>query len=724
MTVFSIERKPTLEHLSQHESLLYGSRIEKSSAHKSVLPHEVFPQIPVVPNAHLLPSSSLYERYKRGLISVQKLVPGEKQERKNAKNSTLQKITTPFVSVAKRVAFFVQRIFQDKKISIQFFSTLIDDLKICNKITPEQHKKIADLLARNNTQESLYSLFAYLNFSSLNTSFVDGHTLMGSLEIIYTWHLLEKLTTDPSISTVLSNRDKRKLPRFNLSDRISEKSLHSQLQQLSSIYARKKVYDQLNTLGSFVGQDIPEETQLACITALQENDLVSFTQHISSFLNSIEKELPTAETLYAKELLHFFSTTPSFEDLSNEISLQSYIENLAQTLSSTTPQTPDLISQIDQMLTFAALQPICATHQAAQKGSIAKARRCIQEDGIDHHVLFLTSPEDRRQKDLVLQNILPSHTYTFSTRHLEQKSSDTTPKIEQIRRLLLQERPDCINLLSCPDVSTVAAVAKQLGIPVINISAGFDMRFDWDSDLSFDMKTIAPSTQDPIANSTIDSTVKKDDIEQIGLLVGHEFEKAYSPEELSTFRQKLSISPEQKVVVISCEDNSKPDLIEKLVSDYTDKQPLHIVALCSDQYQERSIKEKVKKRVSKKPQLQLSTQSKINEKEEALLANIADLYITKPSEQKILQLYKAGTRTILDQRSPSHILNSNVIVSRGRADILTHTHRLGNRVKKEVQQPRHRRDAISQINASERYTDLVTTLLANRGNLFESWYQE
>jgi hypothetical protein len=491
------------------------------------------------------------------------------------------------------------------------------------------------------------------------------------------------------------------------------------------MYARKKIYDWLNTLPSLVGQDIPKETRAECITTLQENDLASFTQHISSFLHPIEKGLPTAKTLYAKELLHFFSTAPSFEALSSEIGLQAYMEDLSRTLCSSSPPSPAFVSQIDKMVSFATLEPICRTHQAAQKGSIAKALRDIHEgDKKAQHVLFLTSPEDKRQKDQLLEKILPSDRYTFSTRHIEQKSTDTTPKAEQIRQLLLRERPDLINILSCNDVSTVAAVAKELGIPVINISAGFDMRFDWNTTSSSDMKTVAPSTQDPIANSTIPDTIKKKDIEEIGLLVGHKFEKVYTPEKISALRRKFSISPEQKVVVISCERApNKPDLIEKLISDYSDKsQPLHIIALCTDTYQEHSIREKMKKRLSNKPHLQLSTYSNIDEKQEAIFAHVADLYITKPNERRILQLYKAGTRTIFDQREPSQILNSNVIVSRGRASILTDTHRLGIRVKKEVQQLRYRPDAISCIKASERYTKLVTTLLNNTGDLLRSWY--
>ncbi len=686
--------------------------------------HKTFLKDHTASSQHSPKTSPLYAAYKANLKNIQKAVPEKAQGQIHTPTTFLQKTVKPLITIAKRVSFLVQRLLQNRNISLRFFVTVIDELKSCKKISPKEHKEVADLLAKNNAQQGLYSLLACLNIPSSKNSLLEGRTLLGTLEILYTSHLLEELTESPPTSHLLSSRDRKKLPNFNLSDQASEKTIHSQLQQLSSINARKTIYNWLNTLASLVDQEIAEETRASCIKALQENDIDAFTHHITSYLTPIEKGSLSAKTLYAKELLQFFSETPSFEALSHEIHLQSYIDDLSLNVSSEKNPSSSLISQIEKELTFAALQPVCRTHQASQKGSIAKTRRSIQEGGRDsNHVLFLTLPEDRRQKAQLLENILPSRGYTFSTRHIEQKATDTTPKIERIRDLLLQEQPDLINILSCNDVSIVATVAKKLGIPVINVSAGFDMT---DASSSSDMRTVAPSTQDPISNSTIPPTVRKSDINEIGLLVGREFEKAYTSEQLSAFRKELSISQEQKVVVISCEGKSnKPDLVEKLISSYSKRDPsLHIIALCDDTYQEHSMREKVKKGLSNKPNLQFSTRSKINKEKEALLANIADLYITRPDEKKISRLYKAGTRTILDQRKPSHILNANVFVSQRRAFNLTETHRFAHLVNQEIQQHRHGPDAISRINASERYTNLTTELLASRRrDLLRSWYR-
>jgi len=681
----------------------------------------------------------------------------------------LKAIVKPFITIARKVAYCVQLLLQSRKTASHSLITILDALKARAALSSVQHEELTNLVIRNKAHTALYSLAFYLHYSieSFGRLFRRISTQSG-FDAIYSSFLVKELQGASVTQIILNETDKRKISQCSFARTVGAETVHSQLKQLRSIDARKTICSWLFLLPILLGTEMSSETRRLCIEALKNDDVASFSNHLRSYLATIKDSLTPPNALYVEDLLQFFST-PSFETLAQEIHAQFYLKELYESLKSIkklsqscSPSSEEeglmiqgklatLISHLDHAQKFAATPPICAAYRASQEGSIAKVRRKIEicarsftslvkEKAPSKHVLYITPLAGYERKvELLNQQLssIPTHSFTSTIRHLPDSSkrdnhtSESASKIAQIRQTILRERPDCIYLLSSQKTAAVTTVAKQLGIPLVNMPACFEMTSDWKETVSPAIKTFVPSTQDPIIRSTMPRALHTNAIEEMGLLVGDEFEAEYSQERRSQFRNSLNIRDEEKVVVVSCEESSKKSaLIEQLIRKYKDAEhPIHVVAACGNNTScKRRLDTCIAPKISSKAPVRLSTLETQTKEEEALLLHIADLYIAPPRDHNIFQLYKAGTRTLLDHTHSSarEKLSANIMVSRDRALHLEGSRKLIPLVSKEVQKPRHHPDNIASIKASSRFIHTMSALLSHATSTIEqrrSWYQ-
>jgi len=722
-----------------------------------------------------------------------------------AAKTTLQAIWETILWLLEPLINLISRIYE---VAISTFSTeqtlkyeevwaIIDELKMRQALSEEQYDRLSKQLNDDKVETALCALTSYLGFSIESILPILRHrSPLFGFTIVHCCYLVSELSRCKELNIILNTQDQKNLCDITLNGVTSIEAMRTHLQTLRSVESRRVLLGWVHALPELLDTQIDQAILNKGIHALQQNNISAFTSSLQPMLSAISTQKLSTEQLYAKELLDFFSQSPSFEKLCVEVEAQAYLSHFTGELSQLKKEAKNannvialnsLKRALDSLKkyagvvrSFAQWKPTCETFHATQKGTIAKMERRIKEIAEQvqtprpikshKHISYLNCSCGGGHKSMTnsLKEALPDaakHTFDSETIDVPVKvtqsvdpirkylnflgwdstdlynyllntdqiqlinllrwinSGEPDPNVQAIkenliRKAVLEMRPDLLNLIYTFDIEYIAPVAEQLGIPLMHVPTDLDLNCNgWNKKPPKHFATAVHSTHDQFITKNIEPTIPKEQIEEIGLLVGKEFEATYSIETLQKVRKQLGIKPNEKVIVISNGGGGlKNDIPERIAREYKDDStPVRIIVVTGrNEAFKKYLDESVIPHIPMNAPAQMVALGFQSKKQMAELTHIADVFIGKPGGLTTIELLKAGPRTIFDAtntRFDWEMFNAQVAVNRNRGSILDRKKDLIPLIQKELREKRAEPDDLTGIKASERYTRLASKMI-------------
>jgi hypothetical protein len=306
----------------------------------------------------------------------------------------------------------------------------------------------------------------------------------------------------------------------------------------------------------------------------------------------------------------------------------------------------------------------------------------------------------------------------------------TEKKQSLIRQAILTRDPDFLNMVYAFDGKDLDDVSQQLGLPLLYVATDLDLD-DWRRNpTSPFFKEAVPTLQHPEILKTLH--LPRDQVEEIGLCVGPEFENKLSPQQVEDVKRKYGIQPDEKVVVFSNGGTALQNAIpERIALEYTDSsQPIHLIVICGTNKDfEKYLTQTVLPRIPAGAPVKMTVLGFQQRAEMAELTQLADVVIGKPGGMSTMEFVKSGTKVIFDEtkfRLRWERFNADVVVNSGRGVIMKDPDQLFPLIKESLKSPRRTPMAMAQVKASERYVGVVNRLLtsANRPAAEQGWKEK
>ena len=312
-------------------------------------------------------------------------------------------IEKAIIGVAATVCQIATYPFKKRQNGDQVIAAILEELKICQAISPAQYENVLELSRNADKKPALMLLAAQLGFSTKELSSLLSRALHASPEkafsLLLECYLIKIFSANRSFQTVLNDNDRLCLSKISIDSLGSSVNLSEQLDCLRSLSYRATVRTWLGHLPALLQTEIDPSLIQRCSEAIKNNDSNAFVKELSPLLIQVASKDICNESLYAKELLSLFQANFSFENLGKEIRQQKFLSQWGDQLADlkkaakallTTQRSADVgkrilsdaLSILNQQQIKArytpSWKPICSTFRATQEGAIARNLRKIE----------------------------------------------------------------------------------------------------------------------------------------------------------------------------------------------------------------------------------------------------------------------------------------------------------------------------------------------------------
>ena len=243
-----------------------------------------------------------------------------------------------------------------------------------------------------------------------------------------------------------------------------------------------------------------------------------------------------------------------------------------------------------------------------------------------------------------------------------------------IRKALLQAGSDLFQMNYTFDNLYIDGASRQLGIPLAHINSDID-NSGWDfTPTNPHFRVMTQSKTNPKIRGSIGFKIKEEDIIEMGLPVGRDFDQLPAEETLASFkRDVLGIHDGRKIIVFTNGANGTiSPLPELLATQYHDHEnPLAIVVVCGRNEELKKHMESHVRAIAEKNGSSVSIIPLGFQKKDAMakLYRLSSCVVGKPGGLTTMECLKAGTRFIADctkPRFPWEKFNSDIVEESGR----------------------------------------------------------
>ncbi len=280
---------------------------------------------------------------------------------------------------------------------------ILDELKICQAISPAQYETVLQMSKEPERKPALILLTTLLGFSTSELSDLLSKSLDTSPEYAFSLllecFLIKQFVSLPSLKPIMNEEDQKSLSTISFDGLLSKEHIKSQLRSLRSLSYRATVYSWTEHLPDLFQTQTPPPLIRACAKALKNNDPATFVKELSPYLSELASGPVSNESLYAKELLSFFSSDWTFDTLAIEIRRQKFISHWGDQVTAIKKAGQALlamkkcstIAHRELSNAFAILSneaihtrytpqwtSVCSTFRATQEGAIARNIRKIE----------------------------------------------------------------------------------------------------------------------------------------------------------------------------------------------------------------------------------------------------------------------------------------------------------------------------------------------------------